>query len=120
MLLYMRQEGRGIGLINKLRPTVCRTRGRHRRGQPSTRLETTCANTASAPDPARPGRAPHAPDDQQPAQTRGSGGYGIDLVDRVPLQIQATDMNLRYLRTKKDRMGHLLDGLDDKMSESQS
>ncbi len=41
----------------------------------------------------------------------GLEGYGLDIVERVPLEIVPNDHNIAYLRTKRDRMGHLLDGL---------
>jgi 3,4-dihydroxy 2-butanone 4-phosphate synthase/GTP cyclohydrolase II len=39
------------------------------------------------------------------------GGYGLEVVERVPLEVEAGEHNARYLQTKRDRMGHLLDGL---------
>ena len=40
-------------------------------------------------------------------------GFGLEIVERVPLEIKPNEHNIHYLRTKKDRMGHLLEGLDD-------
>ena len=48
-----------------------------------------------------------------PAKCVGLEGYGITITDRVPLQVQATKYDERYLKTKKDKMGHLLN--DDKL-----
>jgi 3,4-dihydroxy 2-butanone 4-phosphate synthase/GTP cyclohydrolase II len=48
-----------------------------------------------------------------PAKRVGLEGYGLRVVDRVPLPISPNPENLRYLRTKRDRMGHVLDGLGD-------
>lgn len=45
------------------------------------------------------------------AKFGGLEGYGLDIVERVPLEIMPNDHNIAYLRTKRDRMGHLLDGL---------
>jgi 3,4-dihydroxy 2-butanone 4-phosphate synthase/GTP cyclohydrolase II len=48
-----------------------------------------------------------------PAKRVGLEGYGLRVVDRVPLPISPNPENLRYLRTKRDRMGHDLRGLDE-------
>ncbi len=48
-----------------------------------------------------------------PAKYGGLEGYGLEIVDRVPLQPVPNPENIRYLRTKRERMGHLLEGLDD-------
>jgi 3,4-dihydroxy 2-butanone 4-phosphate synthase/GTP cyclohydrolase II len=47
-----------------------------------------------------------------PAKRAGLEGYGLDIVERVPLPVHPTAENMRYLRTKRDRMGHELPGLD--------
>jgi 3,4-dihydroxy 2-butanone 4-phosphate synthase/GTP cyclohydrolase II len=48
-----------------------------------------------------------------PAKRGGLGGYGLEIVERVPIEIAPNPHNINYLRTKRDRMGHLLEGLDD-------
>jgi 3,4-dihydroxy 2-butanone 4-phosphate synthase/GTP cyclohydrolase II len=48
-----------------------------------------------------------------PAKLGGLEGFGLEIVERVPLQIEANPHNEHYLRTKRERMGHLLEGLDD-------
>ena len=48
-----------------------------------------------------------------PAKRVGLDGYGLQVVERVPLPVRATSENIRYLRTKRDRMGHELGGLED-------
>ena len=48
-----------------------------------------------------------------PAKRVGLDGYGLHIVDRVAMPVRANAENLRYLRTKRDRMGHDLIGLDD-------
>ena len=48
-----------------------------------------------------------------PAKYGGLEGYGLEIVERVPVQSTPNPENIRYLRTKRERMGHLLDGLDD-------
>jgi 3,4-dihydroxy 2-butanone 4-phosphate synthase/GTP cyclohydrolase II len=47
-----------------------------------------------------------------PAKRAGLEGYGLAITGRVPLPIRPNPENLRYLRTKRDRMGHDLDGLE--------
>ena len=48
-----------------------------------------------------------------PSKYGGLEGFGLDIVERVPLQSAPNPENLAYLRTKRDKMGHILDGLDD-------
>ncbi len=48
-----------------------------------------------------------------PAKYGGLEGFGLEIVERVPVQSAPNPENIRYLRTKRERMGHLLDGLDD-------
>jgi 3,4-dihydroxy 2-butanone 4-phosphate synthase/GTP cyclohydrolase II len=48
-----------------------------------------------------------------PAKHTGLVGYGLDIVERVPLQCDVTADNLRYLRSKRDKLGHLLELPDD-------
>jgi len=48
-----------------------------------------------------------------PSKRGGLEGYGLEIVERVPLETVPNPENIDYLRTKRDRMGHLLDGLDD-------
>jgi 3,4-dihydroxy 2-butanone 4-phosphate synthase/GTP cyclohydrolase II len=48
-----------------------------------------------------------------PAKYGGLEGFGLDIVERVPLQSSPNPENIKYLRAKRERMGHLLDGLDD-------
>jgi 3,4-dihydroxy 2-butanone 4-phosphate synthase / GTP cyclohydrolase II len=48
-----------------------------------------------------------------PAKRGGLGGYGLEIVERVPIEVAPNPENIDYLRTKRDRMGHLLEGLDD-------
>jgi 3,4-dihydroxy 2-butanone 4-phosphate synthase / GTP cyclohydrolase II len=47
-----------------------------------------------------------------PLKRAGLEGYGLSIVDRVPLQTEPTDENLRYLQTKREKLGHLLDNLE--------
>src|SRR4029077_7004878 len=48
-----------------------------------------------------------------PAKYGGLEGFGLDIVERVPLESTPTPENIAYLRTKRERLGHLLEGLDD-------
>ncbi len=48
-----------------------------------------------------------------PAKLGGLEGFGLEIVERVPLQIEPNPHNEHYLRTKRERMGHLLDGFAD-------
>jgi 3,4-dihydroxy 2-butanone 4-phosphate synthase/GTP cyclohydrolase II len=48
-----------------------------------------------------------------PSKYGGLEGFGLDIVERVPLSMEANPENLEYLRTKRERLGHLLEGLDD-------
>ena len=48
-----------------------------------------------------------------PAKYGGLAGFGLEIVERVPLETAPNPENLRYLRTKRERMGHHLEGLDD-------
>ena len=48
-----------------------------------------------------------------PAKRVGLDGYGLHIIERVPLPVRANAENIRYLKTKRDRMGHDLTGLDD-------
>ena len=50
-----------------------------------------------------------------PAKYGGLEGYGLEIVERVPLRIEPNDENISYLRTKRDKLGHLLD-IDDSRS----
>jgi 3,4-dihydroxy 2-butanone 4-phosphate synthase/GTP cyclohydrolase II len=47
-----------------------------------------------------------------PKKIAGLHGYGLDLVDQVPLSTPPNSSNLKYLRTKRDKLGHTLEGFD--------
>ncbi|WP_149359786.1 bifunctional 3,4-dihydroxy-2-butanone-4-phosphate synthase/GTP cyclohydrolase II [Lolliginicoccus suaedae] len=116
IVLYMRgHEGRGIGLMHKLQAYQLQDAG----------SDTVDANLElGLPADARDyGTGAQILVDlgvstmrlltNNPAKRVGLDGYGLSIVDRVPMPIRANKENIRYLRTKRDRMGHELDGLDD-------
>ena len=111
ILLYMRQEGRGIGLKNKIRAYGL---------QDSEGLDTVQANERLGfpPDLRDYGVGAQILVDlgvqrmriitNNPGKRAGIEGYGLTIVDRVPLEIQPNENNLEYLRTKKEKLGHVL------------
>ncbi|WP_156890354.1 bifunctional 3,4-dihydroxy-2-butanone-4-phosphate synthase/GTP cyclohydrolase II [Gordonia shandongensis] len=116
VVLYMRgHEGRGIGLMHKLQAYQLQDDG----------SDTVDANLElGLPADARDyGLGAQILVDlgvrsmrlltNNPAKRVGLDGYGLQIVERVPMPVRANAENLRYLRTKRDRMGHVLDGLDD-------
>ena len=116
IVVYLRgHEGRGIGLVQKLRAYELQDAGR----------DTVDANLdLGLPADARDfGVAAQILHDlgvsrvrlmsNNPAKTEALRAGGVDVVERIAMATAVTPENLRYLRTKRDRMGHLLDGLDD-------
>lgn len=110
VLVYMRQEGRGIGLLNKLKAYELQDRGK----------DTIEANHALGfeTDLRHYGLGAQILVDlgvkslrimtNNPKKIVGIEGYGLQVVERVPLEIPQNQNNHRYLRTKGDKMGHLL------------
>jgi 3,4-dihydroxy 2-butanone 4-phosphate synthase/GTP cyclohydrolase II len=115
VILYMRQEGRGIGLLNKLRAYALQQREK---------LDTVEANQrlGFAPDLRHYGIGAQILYDlgvrkirlltNNPKKEIGLAGYGLTIVERVPIQVAPGPNNHRYLLTKKDKLGHRLEGLD--------
>ena len=109
-VIYMRQEGRGIGLANKLHAYHLQEKG----------LDTVEANVALgfAPDLRDYGEGAQILVDlgirkirlmtNNPCKIKGLEGYGLEIVERVPIVIPANRHDQRYLETKKEKMGHLI------------
>ncbi|MDX1957294.1 MAG: bifunctional 3,4-dihydroxy-2-butanone-4-phosphate synthase/GTP cyclohydrolase II [Leptospiraceae bacterium] len=113
ILLYMRQEGRGIGIINKLKAYT---------------IQDTGADTVEANE--RLGFAPDLRDygigaqilkdlgvskmrlmTNNPRKIVGLEGYGLEVVDRIPIEMKPLLENAGYLKTKKEKLGHLFHSL---------
>ncbi|AWM35799.1 Riboflavin biosynthesis protein RibBA [Gemmata obscuriglobus] len=115
VIVYMRQEGRGIGLLNKLKAYKL---------QQEEGLDTVEANTrlGFAPDLRHFGIGAQILHDlgvrdirlltNNPRKVIGLEGYGLRIVERVPIQLPPGEHNRGYLQTKKEKLGHLLDELE--------
>ena len=116
VVLYLRgHEGRGIGLAHKLRAYTLQDQGR----------DTVDANLdlGLPVDTRKYGTGAQILVDlgittmrlltNNPAKFGGLDGYGLEIVERVPLESVPNPENIRYLRTKQQRMGHLLEGLEE-------
>lgn len=111
VLLYMRQEGRGIGLINKLKAYKLQEQG----------LDTVEANIKLGfkPDLRDYGIGAQILKDlgvrkmrlltNNPRKIAGLAGYGLEVVERIKLQMPPNESNSRYLHVKQQKLGHLLD-----------
>ena len=110
IVLYMRQEGRGIGLINKLKAYELQDRG----------MDTLDANLALGfPGDLREyfigaqilkdlGAKELRLLTNNPDKVYQLSDFGMEIVERVPIQMDANEIDLKYLKTKQKRMGHLL------------
>ncbi|MDD4001461.1 MAG: GTP cyclohydrolase II, partial [Bacteroidales bacterium] len=110
MVVYMSQEGRGIGLVNKIKAYHLQEQG----------MDTVDANLALGfkADERDYGIGAQIIRDQNatkirlltnnPVKRRGLEGYEIEIVETVPLVVEANKYNQKYLKTKAERMGHVL------------
>ncbi len=120
VFLYMRQEGRGIGIHNKLKAYALQDDG----------LDTVEANIALgfAPDPRQYGVGAQILIDlgvkkmrlltNNPQKRVGLEGFGLEIIAQEPIIAGVTPENRRYLETKRTRMGHMLDPMPEIMSEA--
>ena len=110
IFLYMRQEGRGIGLHNKIKAYSLQDQG----------LDTVEANETLGfePDLRHYGVGAQILEDlgvrklnlltNNPKKVAGLSGFDLEIVDRIPVEAEVTDENRTYMKTKKARMGHIL------------
>jgi 3,4-dihydroxy 2-butanone 4-phosphate synthase / GTP cyclohydrolase II len=116
VVVYLRNhEGRGIGLAHKIRAYALQEQGH----------DTVDANLVQGlPVDSREygigaqilvelGVTSMRLLTNNPTKRGGLEGFGLNIVERVPLESRPTSFNIEYLRTKRERMGHLLEGLDD-------
>jgi 3,4-dihydroxy 2-butanone 4-phosphate synthase/GTP cyclohydrolase II len=111
VILYMQQEGRGIGLLNKIRAYELQDQG----------CDTVEANLRLGfqPDLRDYGIGAQILADlgvrkmrlmtNNPKKIVGLEGYGLEVVEQVPIHVDPCSTNIRYLKTKREKMGHLLD-----------
>ena len=122
VLLYMRQEGRGIGIHNKLKAYALQDQG----------YDTVEANVmlGFAPDPRQYGIGAQILADlgvkkmklltNNPTKRVGLEGFGLEVVERVPIIAPHTDENIKYMETKRERMGHILEPIEEVAGDGSS
>ncbi|MFH1942587.1 MAG: bifunctional 3,4-dihydroxy-2-butanone-4-phosphate synthase/GTP cyclohydrolase II [bacterium] len=110
ILLYMRQEGRGIGLSNKIRAYQLQDEGKdtveanEALGFPADLRDYGIGAQILVDLGARKLRILT----NNPKKVVGLQGYGLEIVERIPLEIEPNPINTRYLETKRDKLGHLI------------
>ncbi len=111
VLLYLRQEGRGIGLKNKIKAYALQdeegldtVQANERLGFPADSRDYGIGAQILADLGVRKLRLIT----NNPRKRAGIVGYGLEIVERVPLEVTPNDRNINYLRTKKDKLGHAL------------
>ncbi len=115
VLLYMRQEGRGIGLANKLRAYALQDQG-HDTVEANLQLGLpvdTRDYGIGAQILADLGLTTIRIMTNNPDKRVGIEGYGLTVVDRLPLETHPNEHNLKYLATKRGKLGHLLSEIDE-------
>ncbi len=113
VILYLRQEGRGIGILNKIKAYALQDSGK----------DTVEANEALGfkADLRDYGIGAQILSDlgirkmrlmtNNPKKLKGLEGYHLKIVERIPIVVEPTDYSIKYLKTKKEKMGHLLENI---------
>jgi 3,4-dihydroxy 2-butanone 4-phosphate synthase/GTP cyclohydrolase II len=110
VLLYLRQEGRGIGLVHKIQAYELQDQG-----QDTVQANESLGFKADQRDYgigaqilAELGVVKLRMMTNNPRKFVGLEGYGLEITERIPIEISPTDISRHYLETKKKKMGHLL------------
>ena len=115
VIVYMNQEGRGIGLLNKLKAYELQEKGRD-----TVEANNELGFNADDRDYGIGAQIIRAMDvkkvrllSNNPKKRVGLIGYGIEITETVAIEIKANEYNKRYLKTKRDKMGHSLKNLNE-------